>query len=53
MMVHLGKNNSTYQYLMGTNLLGSSSAVKDQGVFMDKNCPLAFDQEGHWYPGIQ
>lgn len=40
MTVHLGKNNSMHQYLMGTNLLGSSSAEKDQGRLVDKKLSL-------------
>ncbi|RMC09194.1 hypothetical protein DUI87_14201 [Hirundo rustica rustica] len=41
MMVHLGKNNFMHQYLMGANLLGSSSAEKDQGVLVDKKLSLS------------
>lgn len=41
MMVHLGKNNSMHQYLMGAKPLGSSSAEKDQGVLVDKKLSLS------------
>lgn len=41
MMVHLGKNNSMHQYLIGANPLGSSSAEKDQGVLVDKRLSIS------------
>ncbi|GAB0205229.1 mitochondrial enolase superfamily member 1 [Grus japonensis] len=35
-VLHLERNNPKHQYRLGVDLLGSSSAEKDQGVLVDK-----------------
>ncbi|GAB0205144.1 mitochondrial enolase superfamily member 1 [Grus japonensis] len=39
-VLHLGKNNSRYQFWLGVDLLGSSTAEKDLGILVDNKLSM-------------
>ena len=55
-VLHLGRNNNTHQYRLGSDLLERRFTEKDLGVLLDKRlimnqqCPCG--QEGQWYSGV-
>jgi len=40
-VLHLGRNNSTYQYRLADDLLDMSSAEKDLGVLVNNRFPMS------------
>ena len=45
-VMHLGRNNRMYQYMLGDELLERSSAEKDLGVLVDNRLDMSYQCAG-------